>query len=479
MEKRYIKALDMALSPLGAGVMRFQTDDGAFSPVAFDLVDKAMSLGINYYDTAYLYNSGHSEEFIKQALVDKYPRDSFVIADKLPVWLCWSKDDMERIFNEQLSRLGVDYIDIYLLHSLHKRTWLQVYERGVLDFLEQKKKEGKIRKVGFSFHDNADKLPMIADAYDWNMAQLQINYYDWIAQDVKQSYDYLTAADIPITVMEPVGGGRLVHLPPKAADILNEAVPSASIPSWAIRFCASLPNVAVVLSGMQTEKELVENTSCFEPFEPYSPVEHKAVEKAVRVMQSVSMIQCSGCRYCTDDCPVEIDIPHTFQQYNDYKLFDRPISLSWAYMEMVPDSRRADKCIKCGKCSKICPQKIDIPKELEMVHDEALFLTIFKNNTAYAEKLKELGNKKLIIFGCGNFGQTAKHALLKFGIEAYAFCDNNKDIWDTNIDNLPIISPEQLQTLSKNEDAMALIANLYHFDAIKKQLLALDIACIN
>lgn len=479
LTKRYIKQLDMDISPLGAGVMRFQADNGTFSDETFRLIDIAMSLGINYFDTAYFYNAGYSEVLIREALVKKYPRDSFIIVDKLPVWICQSRDDMERVFNEQMERLGADYIDIYLLHALHKGTWLQVYNKGVLDFLDEKLKSGIIRKAGFSFHDKADNLPMIADAYDWNIAQLQINYYDWLVHDVKECYDYLESKNIPISVMGPIGGGRLVNLPPKAEEILRGVNPDKSTSSWAVRFCASLTNVAVVLSGMRSEAELRENASCFDPLAQFTSEEHAATEKAVRVFQEAGTTPCSACRYCVDDCPAGIDIPHVFQQQNDYKLFNRPAALSFYYMDLVPAERRADKCINCGKCTAICPQKIDVPSQLLKAHDEALLLSLFKNDINYEKKLLSVVDKKLILFGGGNFGSTALKFVQNLGFKDINFCDNNQKLWGTKIDEVEVISPQQLKQLYDGGSASILITNQYHFASIKNQLLELGVVPLN
>ena len=479
IQKKLVKGLNMLISPLGAGVMRFQPESGSLSQEAFRLLDLAMERGINYFDTAFLYNSGRSEDFIRQSLVAKYSRGSFIIADKLPVWLCKNREDMERIFNIQLERLGVEYIDVYLLHALHKETWTQVYNHGVLDFLEEKKKEGRIRKAGFSFHDNADKLPMIADAYHWDLAQLQINYYDWFVHDVKQSYELLSQKDIPIVVMEPVGGGRLARLPAEIEKSFKAANPAASIPSWAIRFCASLPGVAVVLSGMTTETELDDNLSCFDPLMPLSEKEFATLKEAVKVLQHTGAIPCSACRYCTDECSAGIDIPHIFQQYNDYKTFDRTISLTWAYMELVPVSRRADQCVNCGRCVKLCPQKIDIPQQLSMVHEHALLLTLFGSNENFDEILDGLKGKTVVLFSAGAFGQSMLNYAEKRGLKVNYFCDNGSDLWGKKINGVEVISPEQLKKLHDTCEVKVLITNQNYFNAIKEQLQTMNITPVN
>jgi len=479
LKKRTIGSLGLEASPLGAGVMRLEEIRDLFSPEAFELVDFAMSQGINYFDTAYFYNSGRSEEFLRRALVEKYPRDSFIIADKLPIWQCADRKEMERIFDIQMERLGVEYIDVYLLHALQKEIWKRIYNLGVLDFLDEMKRQGRIRYVGFSFHDNADVLPMIVDAYDWDIAQLQINYYDWIVHDVKQSYEFLRERSIPIIVMEPVGGGRLAKLPEEVESIFKALNPENSIPSLAIRFCASLPGVEIVLAGMRTKAEFIDNTSCFAPFVPLSKEEYAALEKGVKIIQNSGAIPCSACRYCTGDCPSGIDIPHIFQQYNDYKMFNRPISLTWAYFDMNPPSRRADKCVNCGHCTRICPQGIDVPEQLMLVHERAVLLAVFGKNADVDKMLDGSRDKTVIFFGAGAFGKTVLSYAIKREIPVEYFCDNGKELWGTEVEGIKVISPEQLKQQYDTSDAWVLITNQHAHSAIKKQLEAVGIASAN
>ena len=470
MQKRHIKHLGMDFTPLGIGAMRLPNEDGELTKEAYRLVELAMDLGVNYFDTAYLYHSGCEEAFLHEALVKRYTRDSFLIADKLPVWLCHSRDDMERIFQEQLKRLGVDYIDIYLLHALRKPLWQQAYEHGVLDFLDDKRKSGQIRKTGFSFHGTADMFPIIVDAYGWDIVQLQINYYDWMIHDIKQCYEYSDSKNIPVAVMEPLGGGRLVRLPKKAENELRDADPSASMASWGLRFCASLPNVAIVLSGIRSENELRENISCFEPLVPYSEDEYRSVENAVSLFQSAETIPCSACRYCVDACPVKIDIPYVLQQYNDYKLFESSVALTFAYLALVPTERKADRCIGCDKCKHLCPQKINISDALAKLHEEAVLLTVFRNDVCCKEKLMSVINDKLVVFGGGNLGRFAAQYTRNIGFKELYFCDNNSSLWGTVIESVPVISPKQLADMYKEGNISIVIANLNYYDQISDQL---------
>jgi predicted aldo/keto reductase-like oxidoreductase len=363
----------MSLSPLGFGVMRVaQNADGSFPPEVYSLLAEALEKGINYFDTAWPYLRGRSETLVRDALVRKYGRDRFHIADKLPVWDCGDRKDMDRVFDAQLERLSVEYVDFYLLHGLHHRRWIDIYDKGALDFLEEKRREGRIRKVGFSMHDTVETLKIIESAYNWDFAQLQINYHDWIAQRAKESYEYLAERNIPCIVMEPVGGGRLSKLPPEAAKLLNGLRPNESEASWALRFVGALPNVAVTLSGMATREQLEDNIATFGTIQPMSKRESDALKEVTKIIQSKNPIPCTACRYCVDDCPKGVDIPQIFQRYNDCKLFERSDRLDVQYFVFVPDGKRADSCVSCGKCVKKCPQNIDIPQKLKMIHDEAV-----------------------------------------------------------------------------------------------------------
>lgn len=371
MEQRYIKQLGMKLSPLGFGVMRLPMDQEGFPSEVYELLDQSMEIGINYYDTAFPYLRGKSEVLIREALVKRYNRNQFFIADKLPVWICENQEDMERIFQIQLERLGVEWIDFYLLHGLHKNRWNDIYEKGVLDFLEKKKKEGKINKVGFSFHDTPDVLPLIEKSYTWDFIQLQINYYDWDVLGVKNSYEYLEKKNIPCMVMEPVGGGRLSQLPKKAERILNDIHPDWSAAAWAIRYVASLPNVAVTLSGMSNKEQLNDNDLQFQDTRPLTEREKEAITQVNAIIDSYHVVPCSGCRYCVDECPRGVDIPQIFKRYNDYCMFSNMARFDIDYFAFVPEEKRGDKCIQCGKCSLKCPQKIAIPEEIKKIHNIA------------------------------------------------------------------------------------------------------------
>jgi predicted aldo/keto reductase-like oxidoreductase len=475
VDKRYIKKLDAALSPLGFGVMRLPMEGEGFTAEARKLTGLAMEAGINYYDTAYPYQRGQSEAFLRETLVEKYPRGSFYIADKLPVWECADAGDMERIFQTQLERLGVEYIDFYLLHGLHSSRWLDIYGKGVLDFLEKKRREGRIGRAGFSLHDTADTLRLVLDAYEWDFAQLQINYYDWTVQRAQDNYGCLAERDIPCMVMEPVGGGRLAKLPGEAERLLKAARPGASAASWAIRFAASLPNVAVVLSGMSDLEQLRDNVFAFSPVEALTQAEHKILDHVVRIIASHNAVPCTACRYCAEDCPEGVDIPQIFQRFNDCNMFDNSDKFDIQYFTFVPADKRADACIACGKCAERCPQKIDIPRELKKIHGAAVGLLLGVDIDKLKAELSD--NAILVCFGAGTTGRNALNNMRACGIEADYFCDNAQRLWGTAVDGVRVISPAQLQEMSSAQKLCVLITSV-HAEEIRRQLAAAGIPAV-
>lgn len=475
LQTRFIDKLNMALSPLGFGVMRLDVRaDGTFPPEVHRLLAAALEQGINYFDTAYMYLGGHSEELIRDALVAAYPRDRFCIADKLPVWECSGREDMERIFQTQLKRLGVEYIDFYLLHGLNRFRWTDIYEKGVVEFLESKKREGSIRKVGFSMHDNAQALKEIVNAYDWDFAQLQINYYDWTVQHAKENYDLLEKHGIPCMVMEPVGGGRLAKLPAAAESLLKAERPDDSLASWAVRFSASLPNVAVTLSGMSDLRQLNDNIMCFEKSVALSERELSVLNEVVCVIGSYNTIPCTSCCYCAGECGKEIDIPQIFQRYNDSRMFDNMTRFDACYFTFIPEGHRADACIACGKCVKNCPQMIDIPQQLKMIHETAVGLSLGINMEKLRKHLKREKATVLVCFGAGDLGKATQSLLHSGGLHMDYYCDNANHLWNTELRGVPVISPGQLKKLSRETKLTVLITSTY-YDEIKTQLNDLEI----
>ena len=375
MERRYISRLDTKISLLGFGCMRLprcnaETQDIDYK-AAESLVDHAIAAGVNYFDTAWMYHGGKSEAFIGHAL-RKYPRESFFLADKLPIWSVETPEDVDRIFTEQLKRCQVEYFDFYLAHNLNRDNY-EIFERnGVHALLREKQKEGRIKHLGFSFHDNTDLLRKIVTEYTWDFAQIQLNYLDWEGLDAKGQYAALVEQNLPVFVMEPVRGGALATLNDTGLALLREVNAEASPASWAIRFAASLPGVAVVLSGMSAMEQLVDNLKTMEEFRPLDEGERAVLSKVAMEYRASGAIPCTACRYCMD-CPAGVDIPRVFSAYNTYRTTDSKLRFFVDYRSLR-ESEQAHNCIECGQCQEHCPQSIDIPGTMRMIGETAVAL---------------------------------------------------------------------------------------------------------
>lgn len=370
MEMRQYRDTDVKVSLLGMGCMRLPKVDPEKEDIDYEkaqeIIDYAYANGVNYFDTAYGYHGGQSELFVGQAL-KKYPRESFFLASKMPIWCVKEKGDVERIFNEQLQRCQTDYFDFYLFHSQNAANFQKCQEFGVYEFLSQMKAEGKIRRLGFSFHDTPEVLRHICDTYPWDFAQIQLNYLDWEMQDAKTQYQILNDREIPVIVMEPVRGGVLAS-PCEAADILfREERPDKSVASWAIRFAASLPGVLTVLSGMSNMEQVRDNVDTMARFEPLTDREREVIDEALEAYRKKDTVPCTGCRYCMD-CPFGVDIPKMFSLYNHYVL-DRDGEDYLEAYEAQPESQRADQCQACGACMEKCPQHIRIPDQMVTIRE--------------------------------------------------------------------------------------------------------------
>ena len=327
---------------------------------AQELVDMAYENGVNYFDTAYMYHAGKSEKFIGQAL-KKYPRESYYLADKLPIWMCKRPDDMQKIFDKQLQRTGIDCFDFYLLHSLDKGNFEKCEKYGAYDFLLEKQKQGLIKNIGFSFHGTIDDLKTIVAAHHRDFAQIQMNYLDWKNQDAKTQYEILTEAGIPVIVMEPVRGGKLADVPKRVEELFKNNAPDKSIASWAIRFCATHDNVLTILSGMNAKEQMLDNLQSLTDFVPMTDVELKICQNAASIINESEIIPCTGCDYCAD-CPKSVKISTIFDVYN--KLKTGEYTADQAKEKYAQIDVNHTQCVACGKCKEHCPQSIDIPKML-------------------------------------------------------------------------------------------------------------------
>lgn len=366
-----VKFKNTQVSRLGLGTMRlpctdgkkFESSDAIDFEKASKIVDTAIENGINYFDTAYMYHEGKSENFIGKVL-KKYPRESFFLADKLPIWMCDSPEDMERVFNDQLEKCGVEYFDFYLLHALDGENYDKCERFKAYEFISRKRDEGKIRNIGFSFHGTTEDLRRIVGDHHWDFAQIQMNYLDWKIQSADEQYRILTDSGIPVIVMEPVRGGKLAMPGKETEELLKNAKPDKSIASWAINFVASYRNVLTILSGMNSLEQLYDNIENLTDFKPFTDDEFEICRQAASLINKQELIGCTGCDYCSD-CPQGVKISSMFSVYNRYKSCD--ISWNEAMAQYKNIDVGYDSCISCGKCKGHCPQSIDIPNLLNGV----------------------------------------------------------------------------------------------------------------
>ena len=325
------------------------------------LVDLAYKNGVNYYDTAYMYHCGKSEKFIGHAL-KKYPRNTYYIADKLPIWMCDTKEDMQRVFANQLERTGMEYFDFYLLHSLDKENFEKCEKFGAYNFIKQKQKEGKIKYIGFSFHGTVDDLRKIVSAHKWDFAQIQMNYLDWENQNAKAQYQTLEDAGVPTIVMEPVRGGKLALVNSEIKGIFKSKKPDMSVASWAMGFVASHKNIISILSGMNSEEQMLDNLSTLTDFKAFGDDEYSTCFKAASILNKSEVIGCTGCDYC-QPCPKGIKISSFFSLYNSVVSGDVNIQQGREVYDSFAVNPTA--CAWCNKCKNHCPQSISVPGVLE------------------------------------------------------------------------------------------------------------------
>ena len=358
---------------LGFGLMRLPHIDGNMEgPVDIEQVEQMVDLflesGFQYFDTAYVY--GDSEEVTKKALIDRHPRDSFLLATKLPGFAVESREKMEEIFNEQLERTGAGYFDFYLLHGIDGGNGEMFEKSGAWDFIAEKKAAGLVKHIGFSFHDHASALEKIlSDHPETEFVQLQINYADWDDPVVesRNCYEVARAHEVPITVMEPLRGGKLCNLPEQITKILLDCRPDAPLASWGLRFVKGLDGMLAILSGMSSLEQMKSNIEIMtgKYGEAFTDEEHEAVTKAQLAIADLPHIHCTDCRYCMPGCPVNIKIPKVLDAYNEYLVYNDLGAAKFSYGFATMAGAKASECVKCGQCNDICTQHIDIVSELE------------------------------------------------------------------------------------------------------------------
>jgi predicted aldo/keto reductase-like oxidoreductase len=331
------------------------------------MVDTYMKAWLNYFDTAYMYHDGKSELYFKEAVYDRYPRDSYILADKFPMWSVNEQADVERIFNEQLSKTGVAHFDLYLLHAVGKDVAEKAEKFGVFDYLRKQKEQGRIRHLGFSFHDSPEFLDEFLTKHPFlEFVQLQVNYFDWVDETLaKELCEVAAMHQKPIIVMEPVKGGTLANPPEEAKALIEKAYPGKSCASLALRYAESLPNLVTVLSGMSSIEQMEDNLKTTLGFEQVTEKDQPLLDEVVAILKKAAEIPCTDCKYCKD-CPVSINIPGNFSNYNNYR---RSLDLEVGkdgYKKLNPSDEAAN-CIACGQCESICPQHIKIIDNMKKV----------------------------------------------------------------------------------------------------------------
>ena len=348
---------DIKLSRLGFGNMRLPEKGGKIDrEKAAAMIDFAMKSGVNYYDTAWMYHGGDSETFLGEVLPN-YDRSSFYLATKFNIDF---NSDYRHVFETQLRKLNTSYIDFYLIHCITDSNIHRYVDDGSVEYFINKQREGKIKYLGFSCHSSVDSLRWFADQHKWDFAQLQLNYYDWLFSATRQEYDILDEREIPIMVMEPVRGGRLASLPVDAEKLLREAHPDWSMASWAMRFVASLPRVQTILSGMSKMEQVRDNLNTLSQDLNFTAHDQDVLFQAAQIVKTQLRVPCTACRYCCDNCPMDINIPEFLNLYNKFKV-DGAFGLK-DKLNAVDSSGTPQDCIACRACTGHCPQNIDVPR---------------------------------------------------------------------------------------------------------------------
>ena len=362
------------MKKLGFGFMRLPLtcpDDRASVDIELTkkMVDEFMSRGFTYFDTAWMYCGFNSENALREALVERYPRESYTLATKLNCGFFDDKAGRDNMFDEQLRKTGAGYFDYYLLHSVYSKFYEKYTELDCFNFIKEKKEQGLVKHIGFSFHDSAEFLDKVLTEHpELEFVQLQINYLDWESERVqsRKCYEVARKHGKPIIIMEPVKGGALANVPAEAEELFKNYAPGASVPSWAIRFAASLDGVFMVLSGMSDMEQVLDNVGYMENFKPLGKTELEIIKDATRIIKHSIAIPCTACSYCTDGCPMNIPIPDYFTLYNSDKKLDSYPSKS-KYTELSERFSAASACVECGQCESACPQKLPIIEHLKKV----------------------------------------------------------------------------------------------------------------
>ncbi len=369
LEKEFVEKMPK----LGFGLMRLPREDEENDVIDIEqtatMANMFLDGGLKYLDSAYVYKG--SEDAARKAITSRHKREEYYITSKLNASVANTIEDAKKQIYVSLEREGVDYIDFYLLHAISERNIQKYEEWNLFEYVKELKEKGLIKHYGFSFHGTAKLLDQLLTEHDdVEFVQLQLNYADWNnpSVDSKGVYEVARKHNKPIVVMEPIKGGTLANPPKPVADLLKKANPNASLASWAVRFVASLPGIMVVLSGMSNIEQMQDNLSYMSDFKPLSQEEQKVIEQAMDILQSIEQIPCTGCHYCTEGCPMKIQIPDVFAAMNFELIYNNTDRAKDRYESAVKEPHgKASSCIKCGQCEMQCPQHIQIREWLERV----------------------------------------------------------------------------------------------------------------
>ncbi|MGI6206336.1 MAG: aldo/keto reductase [Anaerovoracaceae bacterium] len=356
----------LKLSGLGLGCMRLPVIGGDDSKIneeeALDMIDYAYNHGINYFDTAWGYHDGNSELVVGKGL-SKYPRDSFFLADKFPGYDLANMPKVKEIFEQQLVKCRVDYFDFYLVHNVCEMNINQYLDPkyGILDYLKQQLENGRIKHLGFSIHGNFDTYTRFMEVYGPYMefCQIQLNWFDWTFQDAKRKIEDLGKRGIPVWVMEPLRGGKLLDLSDEEKKILNACEPDFSPAEWGFRFLQAVPGVTMVLSGMTHKDQLIDNINIWNTDKPLNEKDWDAIQSVAAERIKVGSIPCTACHYCTSHCPQGLDIPWLIELYNQRMTVEHDF-ISVMALQALPDDKKPSACLHCHSCEKVCPQQLKI-----------------------------------------------------------------------------------------------------------------------
>ncbi|GMG95952.1 aldo/keto reductase [Tepidimicrobium xylanilyticum] len=372
MQYRSFTKDNIKVSALGFGCMRFPTLDNDSSKIdevkTIEMLRYAIDHGVNYIDTAYNYHQGNSEYMVGKALKDGY-RDKVYLATKLPSWLIKNYEDFDKYLNEQLKKLDTEYIDFYLLHTLNREFWDNLKSLDVFKFLENAKRSGRVKYVGFSFHDELDVFKEIIVSYEWDFCQIQLNYLDRSYQAGEEGLKFAYNKGISVVIMEPIKGGKLTNPSGEIKSVWDLSEIKRTPAEWALRWVLNHEEVSVLLSGMSTLDQVKENIATVSNATPNSLTEEEIqlIDKVTEIYRQKVKVGCTGCEYCLP-CEVNVNIPYIFQLYNDIYVFETEANSKRIYKSYIENGKDASKCMECGKCEALCPQSLEIREHLKQAH---------------------------------------------------------------------------------------------------------------